>query len=168
MGQASGRSRAGPHPVDRSIGRPAGRGAPIGTLIDTNVLSELLRAAPAPVVLAWFAEQPAETLFVSAVTQAEMMLGARLLPIGKRRAALEAAVRAMFAEDFAGRTLPFDSAAVSAYVDIVSARRTAGRPISHFDAQIAAIARLQGVKLATRNAGDFEGCGVVLVNPWAR
>ena len=138
------------------------------TLLDTNVLSELLRAVPEPVVLAWFAEQPAETLFVSAVTQAEMMLGARLLPTGKRRAALEGAVRAMFDEDFSGRTLPFDSAVVPAYVDIVSARRTAGRPISQFDAQIAAIARHHGARLATRNLDDFEGCGVVVVNPWTK
>lgn len=140
----------------------------MSTLLDTNVLSELLRAAPQPAVLAWFAEQPAETLFVSAVTQAEMMLGARLLPTGKRRAALESAIRAMFDEDFFGRTLPFDSAVVPAYVDIVSTRRTAGRPISQFDAQIAAIARHHGAKLATRNLNDFEGCGVVVVNPWTK
>ncbi len=138
----------------------------MSTLIDTNVLSEILRAAPEPAVLAWFAEQPADTLFVSAVTQAEMMLGARLLPAGKRRAALEAAIQAVFDEDFAGRILSFDSAAVSAYVDIVSTRRRAGRPISQFDAQIAAITRHHGARLATRNTADFEACGVALVNPW--
>ena len=138
----------------------------MSTLLDTDVLSELLRAAPEPAVLAWLAGQPAEALFVSAVTQAEMMLGARLLPAGKRRAVLEAAVRSMFDEDFEGRTLPFDSASVPAYVDIVSTRRGAGRPISQFDAQIAAIARHRGARLATRNLADFEGCGVVLVNPW--
>ncbi len=97
-----------------------------------------------------------------------MMLGARLLPAGKRRIALEAAVRATFEEDFGGRILPFDSAAVPAYVDIVSQRRTAGRPISQFDAQIAAIARHHGARLATRNVSDFEGCGLVVVNPWGR
>lgn len=138
----------------------------MSTLIDTNVLSEILRAAPEPAVLAWWAEQPAETLFVSAVNQAEMMLGARLLPAGKRRTALEAAVRAVFDEDFATRILPFDSAAVPAYVEIVTARRLVGRPISQFDAQIAAIARYHGARLATRNTADFEACGVVLVNPW--
>ena len=138
----------------------------MSTLLDTNVLSELLRAAPAPAVLAWFAGQPAQTLFVSAVTQAEMLLGARLVPAGKRRAALEAAILAMFDQDFAGRSLPFDSAAVPAYADIVSTRRRAGRPISQFDAQIAAIAVTHGASLATRNLADFEGCGVALVNPW--
>ncbi len=135
-------------------------------LLDTNVLSELLRAAPAPAVLAWFAAQPAETLLVSAVTQAEMLLGARLLPAGRRRAALEAALGAMFDEDFAGRILPFDAAAAPAYVDIVCARRAAGRPIAQFDAQIAAIARRHGSRLATRNVADFEGCGVAVVDPW--
>ena len=138
----------------------------MSTLLDTNVLSELLRAAPEPAVLAWFAAQPAETLFTSAVTQAEMMLGARLLPSGKWRTALEAAMRAMFDEDFAGRVLPFDSGAVAAYVDIVATRRATGRPISQFDAQIATIARHRRARLATRNVGDFEGCGVVVVDPW--
>jgi toxin FitB len=138
----------------------------VSTLLDTNVVSELLRAEPEPAVLAWFARQPPETLLVSAVTQAEMMLGARLLPAGSRRATLEAALRATFDEDFAGRILPFDSAAVPAYVDIVSTRRAAGRPISQFDAQIAAVAQQHDARLATRNVGDFEECGVALVNPW--
>lgn len=136
------------------------------TLLDTNVLSELLRARPSPAVLAWFAAQPPESLSVSAVTQAEMMLGAGLLPVGQRRAALESALAAMFAEDFSGRILPFDAGAVPAYVEIVSERRSLGRPISQFDAQIAAIARRAGAKLATRNISDFERCGVALVDPW--
>ena len=135
-------------------------------LLDTNVLSELLRSAPSPVVLAWFSAQPADSLFVTAVTQAELMLGARILPAGKRRAALEAAVAAMFREDFDGRILPFDTVAVPDYVEITSSRRSAGRPISQFDAQIAAIARNRKVKLATRNVQDFENCGIALVNPW--
>ena len=96
-------------------------------MLDTNVLSELLRPAPEPAVLAWFAAQPSETLFVTAVTQAEMMLGARLLPAGRRRKALEDAVQGMFDEDFAGRILPFDSVVVPEDVDIVSRRRAAGR-----------------------------------------
>ena len=108
-------------------------------LIDTNVLSELLRERPEPKVLAWFAAQPAQGLFVSSVTQAEMMLGARLLPAGKRRTLLVQGLDDMFREDFVGRVLPFDSAAVADYVDIVDTRRRAGRPISQFDAQIAAI-----------------------------
>lgn len=138
----------------------------MSTLLDTNVLSELLRADPSPAVLAWFAAQPPASLYVSAITQAEMMLGARLLPAGKRRGALESALLAMYDEDFARRILPFDTAAVPAYVEIFSARRTLGRPISQFDAQIAATARQAGARLATRNTADFEHCGVALIDPW--
>lgn len=138
----------------------------MSTLLDTNVLSEMLRAAPNAAVTAWVAAQPAESLFVSSVTQAEMLLGARLLPAGKRRQSLQTALAAMFAEDFAQRILAFDSAAVPGYVNVVCNRRAAGRPISQFDAQIAAIALRHGDKLATRNVSDFEGCGLSLVDPW--
>jgi predicted nucleic acid-binding protein len=137
----------------------------MSTLPDTDVLSELLRATPHPAVLSWMGAQPPDSLFVSSVTEAEMMLGARLLPDGRRRRSLEGALRAMFAEDFARRILPFDSGAVPAYVDVVSGRRAAGRPISQFDAQIAAIARCH-TKVAMRNIGDFDGCGLTLINPW--
>jgi len=139
----------------------------MSTLLDTNVLCELLRAQPHPEVLAWFAEQPADSLFVSAVTQAEMLLGARLLPRSKRRQQLETALDTMFREDFAGRVLPFDSAAAAAYAAVVAARRSAGRPISQFDAQIAAIALSRRTGLATRNVSDFEECGPTPINPWS-
>jgi toxin FitB len=139
----------------------------MSTVLDTNVLSELLRAEPSANVLAWFAAQPAQSLFVSAVTQADMMLGARLLPEGKRRTALQQALEAMFEQDFAGRVLPFDAAAVPAYVEIVAERRAIGRPISQFDAQIAAIAQTAGARLATRNTPDFDRCGITLTDPWA-
>jgi predicted nucleic acid-binding protein len=139
----------------------------MSTLLDTNVLSEVLRSRPDAAVLAWLAAQSADSLFVSAVTQAEMLLGARLLPQSRRRQQLQQALEAMFAEDFAGRVLPFDSSAASAYAALVAARRSAGRPISQFDAQIAAIALSRRVGLATRNVPDFEGCGLTLSNPWA-
>jgi len=138
----------------------------VSTLLDTNVLSELLRAAPNPAVVAWVVAQPGESLFITSVTEAEMRLGVRLLPAGRRRQALEMAIAAMFAEDFAGRIRPFDTAAVPAYADIVWKRRAAGRPISQFDAQIAAIALCHSHPLATRNRSDFEGCGLSLVDPW--
>lgn len=137
------------------------------TLLDTNVLSELLRARPDESVLAWFARQNAAGLYVSAVTQAEMLLGARLLPAGKRRAQLQHALDAMFGEDFAGRVLPFDDAAAAPYAAIVATRRGVGRPISQFDAQIAAIATSRRAGLATRNQDDFVGCGLTLHNPWS-
>lgn len=138
----------------------------MATLVDTNVLSEVLRPACEPSVAAWFASQSPDSLLVSAITQAEMRLGARLLPAGKRRDALERAIRDMFEQDFPGRVLAFDSSAADAYVEIVATRRRAGRPIAQFDAQIAAIARLHRLTLATRNTADFEGCGLTLVDPW--
>ena len=144
----------------------SGRFFPVGFLLDTNVLSEMLRRRPAAAVGEWFAGLQGDSLFVSVVTQAEMMLGARLLPAGRRRAALEAALEAMFAEEFSSRVLPFTPQAVPAYTDIVSRRRAAGRPIAQFDAQIAATARSAGMRLATRNTRDFELCGVEVVNPW--
>lgn len=138
----------------------------MSTLLDTNVLSELLRAQPHAGVLAWFGQQSADSLFVSAVTQAEMLLGVRLLPRGRRRERLQAALDAMFREDFAGRVLPFDSAAAAAYAAVVARRRSVGRPISQFDAQIAAIALSRHAALATRNVSDFEDCDLVLSNPF--
>jgi toxin FitB len=138
----------------------------MSTLLDTNVLSELLRSRPDSTVLAWMASQPTNALFVSAVTQAEMMLGARLLPAGMRRQQLQQALEAMFREDFAGRILPFDSSCTAHYAEVVAIRRRAGRPMSQFDAQIAAIALSHRLGLATRNVPDFEDCGVKLTNPW--
>jgi toxin FitB len=99
------------------------------------------------------------------LTQAEVLLGARLLPASKRRKQLQDALDTMFAEDFAGRVLPFDSAAASAYAGVVELRRAASRPISQFDAQVAAIALSPRAVLATRNVSDFEGFGLGLHSP---
>jgi toxin FitB len=139
----------------------------MSTLLDTNVLSELLRSRPDSTVLAWMASQPTNALFVSAVTQAEMLLGPRLLPAGTRRQRLQQALEAMFREDFAGRILPFDSSCTAPYAEVVAIRRRAGRPMSQFDAQIAAIALSHRLGLATRNVPDFEDCGLKLTNPWS-
>jgi len=136
-------------------------------VLDTNVLSETMRSSPASLVLRWMAAQPALGLFTTTVTEAEILFGLALLAPGQRRAAFEQAVEAMFAEDFAGRVLPFDRAAAAAFAEIAAVRRLAGRPISQADAQIAAIARSRGAAVATRNVKDFEGCGVVVVDPWA-
>ena len=136
-------------------------------LLDTNVLSEILRSSPEPAVLAWFSGQTEDQLFVSAVTQAEMVLGARLLPDGRRQQRLQEALGQLFEHDFANRVMPFDAGSVASYTEIVVARRRDGRPISQFDAQIAAIAVQNGFRLATRNVRDFEGCGLRLINPWS-
>jgi predicted nucleic acid-binding protein len=136
------------------------------TILDTNVLSEIMKPKPATTVIDWMAAQPAANLYTTSITQAEILHGLMLLPPGRRRSALEAAATSMFAEDFGGRILGFGSDAAPTYAQIASDRRRAGRPISHFDAQIAAIARLMGAAIATRNTADFDGCGVTIVDPW--
>ncbi|GLR66947.1 ribonuclease VapC [Acidocella aquatica] len=135
-------------------------------LLDTNVLSELMRPTPEAAVERWLAEQPAASVFISAITEAELRYGVALLPAGKRRSALAVTIEAMLVEDFGGRILPFDSQAAIAFAEIATARRQAGRPISQADAQIAAIARSRGATLATRNVADFEQCGITIINPW--
>jgi hypothetical protein len=135
-------------------------------LLDTNVLSELMKPTPDGSVVAWLASQPATGVYTTSITQAEILHGVGLLPAGKRRTAIEAAAEAMFRDDFAGRILPFGSDAAPLYARIAIERRRAGRPVSHFDAQIAAIARLAGAIIATRNVADFEGCGVKVTDPW--
>jgi toxin FitB len=135
-------------------------------LLDTNVLSEMMRPEPDARVLDWVREQPAVTLFTTSISQAEIFHGILLLPPGKRRQAFEEAAKAMFEEDFAGRVLAFGSDSALPYAHIASDRRRAGRPISQFDAQIAAIAIASRASVATRNVTDFEGCGIAVVNPW--
>jgi toxin FitB len=134
--------------------------------IDTNVVSELMRAQPSQSVLNWFANQDSMDLYLTAVSEAELRTGAALLPIGKRQNLLLAAIDALVEEDFAGRVMPFDSAAAKTYADIAVMRRQAGRPIMEADCQIAAIARVYGASVATRNVKDFDGCGIDVVNPW--
>ena len=136
-------------------------------LLDTNVLSELMRAEPDANVLAWFRQQQGAVFHTSAVTRAEILLGIALLPAGKRRDGLAAAAEQMFAEDFAGRCLPFDEAAAAEYALIVAARTRLGRTISTEDGQIAAIAVAHHLALATRNRKDFQHIdGLTLLDPW--
>ncbi|MBV9237742.1 MAG: type II toxin-antitoxin system VapC family toxin [Xanthobacteraceae bacterium] len=135
-------------------------------LLDTNVLSELMRPAPSVAVENWIGRQPVASIFISAITEAELRYGVALLPEGRRQVQLLAKIEAMLAEDFAGRILPFDSPAASAYADIAVTRRRLGRPMSQADAQIAAIASSRGASLATRNMDDFLDCGIDVVDPW--
>ena len=136
-------------------------------LIDTNVVSEPMRPAPAPTVMTWFAAQDSSALYLTAVSEAELRAGAAILPAGRRRDRLAAEVDAVVREDFAGRVLPFDSAAARAYAEIAASRRSVGRPILEADCQIVAIARARDAAVATRNAADFEHCGVSVIDPWA-
>jgi toxin FitB len=135
-------------------------------VLDTNVLSELMRAEADARVLAWVAAQPRALLCTTHINQAEILYGIAALPEGRRRAALAEAAKAMFAEDFAGRILPFGAAAAACYSDIVLARRRAGNPIEGFDALIAATALAAGAGVATRDIGGFAGCGLSLIDPW--
>jgi predicted nucleic acid-binding protein len=135
-------------------------------ILDTNVLSEVMKPAPASEVLDWLAAQAPARLYTTSITQAEILHGLKLLPAGRRRRALESATTAMFSEDLGGRILGFGPESAAPYAEIAARRRRAGRPISHFDAQIAAIARSNGAAIATRNVADFEDCGVAVVDPW--
>lgn len=138
-----------------------------GILLDTNVLSELMRPAPNANVLAWFGRQESVAFYTNAVSRAEILLGIALLPAGRRRDGLAAAARQMFDEDFASRCLPFDESAAVEYALLVAARTRTGQPISTEDGQIAAIALCHALPLATRNGKDFEGItGLTHLNPW--
>ncbi|MBN6742096.1 type II toxin-antitoxin system VapC family toxin [Acidithiobacillus ferrianus] len=136
-------------------------------ILDTNVVSELLRPSPSEQVMSWIASQPLESLYTTSITQAEMLYGARILPEGNRRSQLESAIAAIFAEDLAGRVLPFDGNAARVFAEIAAQRKLSGRPVSQADVQIAAITKLAKARLATRNIPDFEGVGISLVNPWS-
>lgn len=137
------------------------------TILDTNVVSELMASSPAAAVLDWIERlRTADELFLTAVTVAEILYGVELLPKGKRRDKLTLDAEAMFAEDYSGRVLVFDEAAAHSFAQIAVSRRRIGRPIAELDAQIAAIASVHDATLATRNTADFEGCGIRLVNPW--
>ena len=135
--------------------------------IDTNVASELMRPRPAPSVAAWIAEQNAADLLLTAITEAELRYGVAIVPAGRRRNELDAAMRRWLEVGFGDRVLPFDSAAARHYAEIASGRRRAGRPIREADCQIAAICRSRGAILVTRNIRDFEDAGIEIVNPWS-
>lgn len=135
-------------------------------VLDTNVISELMRAEPDSGVRAWTQSAPPDTVCTTSVTLAEVRFGIGRLPAGRRRALLEAAADEVF-EGFTDRVLPFDAAAAGHYARIVVEREHGGAPISGFDAQIAAICRSHGAVLVTRNTDDFRQLGLELVDPWS-
>ena len=136
-------------------------------LLDTNVLSELMKSTPDLGVLEWMDALPAAEYAISAITKAEIQLGIALLSDGKRKTKIEQAANLMFAE-FPKRCLSFDSDAAYRYGDIVANRTQIGRPISVEDAQIAAIALVHDMTIATRNTNDFESIkGLTIINPWS-
>ena len=135
--------------------------------IDTNVASELMRPVPTPGVASWIAEQNARELVLTAISEAELRYGVAIVPAGRRRTELEAAMTRWLEVGFRRRILPFDSAAARHYADIASNRRRAGLPIGEADCQIAAICRSRGAALVTRNMRDFKDTGIEIINPWA-
>ncbi len=135
-------------------------------ILDTNILSAMMRTDPDGIVGAWVAGQKLERLYTVAVCQAEIRAGLAILPHGQRRRALETAARAIFAEDFAGRVLPFDSAAADAYAELFADRRLAGKPSAPLDLMIAAVARTHGAIVVTRDSRGFDGCGLTVIDPW--
>lgn len=135
-------------------------------VLDTNVLSETLRPEPDTKVLAWLEAQPRTAIFTTTVTRGELFYGVRLLPEGQRKTSLLGAVLAIFDQDLAGQVLSFDNASADAYAGIAASHKIAGKPISQFDAMIAAITHSRGASLATRNIKDFTDCGVELIDPW--
>ncbi len=137
-------------------------------ILDTNVISETMRPAPEPTVVAWLNRQDSLSLFLTTPTIAEVHYGIEALPNGKRRRALSDGFDRMLREAFEGRILTFDLGAAKRYGLVMSARRARGRPLSVVDGQIAAMALDRHAVIATRNVRDFEGCGVEVVDPFAR
>ena len=135
-------------------------------LLDTNVVSEPLRPAPDPRVIEWIDAQPLETLFLCAITVAELRAGVALLPAGKRRSGLRQNLEKRVLPLFAGRVLPFDLACTAAYAELIAKARAAGLTVATTDGYIAAIAAANGFAVATRDSGAFEAAGAAVINPW--
>jgi toxin FitB len=135
-------------------------------LLDTNVVSEPLRPAPNPRVVAWIDAQSLETLFLSAITVAELRAGVALLPAGKRRSNLQESLETKVLPLFTGRVLPFDLGCTQAYAELRAKARALGLAISSADGYIAAIAAANGLVVATRDTRPFEGAGITVINPW--
>ena len=136
-------------------------------ILDTNVVSELMRPSPSARVIEWVSQQAAPAMYFTTISEAELRYGVAVLPAGSRRDGLLSGIEGMLREDFAGRIIPFDRAAALAYAGIAAGRRASGHPISHADCQIAAIARSIGAAVATRDEQGFKRCGIDVINPWA-
>jgi predicted nucleic acid-binding protein len=135
-------------------------------ILDTNVLSALMRTAPEAPVVAWLDRQPAESVWITSITLFEARLGLALLPTGRRRRTLEAAFAQLLKEDLENRVLDFDSAAAIEAASLAAERQKAGRPVDMRDTQIAGIALARHATLATRNVRHFGDLKVPIVDPW--
>src|SRR5579862_1753945 len=135
-------------------------------VLDTNVVSEILKPAPSDMVVHWLASQESSSVFTTVITLAEILYGIEVLPQGRRRRRLSDVVEDIFRLDFERRILFFDEDSGRQYARIRASRKAVGRPIPQLDAMIAAIARVHRAAVATRNTADFEHCGIRLINPW--
>ncbi len=135
-------------------------------VLDTNIISELIRPEPNKNVLIWIDQQPINLLYTSAITKAELYYGVLIQPDGKRREQLSNAIDVILKSGFDGHILSFDTISSEYFAEIATIRRSIGKPISHADAQIAAICRQQQMTLITRNTSDFSGCGIEIINPF--
>jgi hypothetical protein len=135
-------------------------------LLDTNVVSEMVALKPSTHVMSRIGDLPHDALFTTTITEAEIFYGIERLPAGRRRNDLRAAMEGAFSQDFGGRVLSFDSRAARIYGRLLAERRSAGRPMSQSDVQIAAIALTHDAVLVTRNTRDFANSGIELLNPW--
>ena len=135
-------------------------------ILDTNVISEAMKPGCDPAVRSWLDQQPKETLFIATISLSELLLGIELLPPGKRRDGFSAVIEEFLAQVMEGRVLPFDEASARAYSLLMSRGRAKGLAISIPDGQIAAIAKVHGFAVATRDTGPFEAAGVAVIDPW--
>jgi predicted nucleic acid-binding protein len=135
-------------------------------LVDTNVVSEVMKVAPSETVVTWLNNQNSSSLFISIITIGEIEYGLRILPAGKRRIWPKERFERFISLAFAQRVLPYDETAARTYGDIMGFRREIGHPMSIPDGQIAAIAKVNGLTICTRNTSDFEDCGIKLVDPF--
>lgn len=135
-------------------------------IIDTNVVAEMMKPSPSPMVVAWLNSQESSALFLTAISIGEIVYGLRVMPSGKRRLQLEQGFERVLAEAFAGRILAFDEEAARHYGEVMGRRKEIGRSLSVPDGQIASIARARGCAIATRNVRDFTECGVEVINPF--
>ncbi len=134
-------------------------------ILDTNILSAMMRPGRVPEVAGWLNAQDERQLFTTTISQAEILSGLAVMPTGRRRQEFENTAGEMF-DEFEARILPFDSDAAVVYAELFALRRQAGRPTAPQDLMIASIARASGARMVTRDTGGFEGCGLTVVNPW--
>ena len=135
-------------------------------LLDTNVVSELMKPVSHPAVNRWVDNQVAETLFLSTISLSELMTGIAIMPSGKRQQALSLLLDNIIERVFLGRVLPFDQPAARAYATLMAQARRNGFAIDISDGQIAAIAAVHGYTVATRDVRPFDAAAVSVINPW--